>query len=165
MLLDEGVALDHVVDPVRREDVLQLEAVDARSIRLLHVEVVGVVVEKVGHADSERLGVAEFPVVDAIHPEMLVLDGVTADLQLAVDPDQPRPDLGEDFRRIHHRQPQGLPALRILVGHRTGEARQLRIDAGDVTEAVEVVEILPQRRGNRIHDFSHRDHLGRNFKL
>ncbi len=67
MFLDQGVAVDEVVDAVGWKDVFELESVDARGVRVFDVEVVGVVVEKVGDADAERLRVPELAVVDPVH--------------------------------------------------------------------------------------------------
>ena len=67
VFLDQGVAIDQIVDAVGREDVFEFEAVDARGVGVFDVEIVGVVVEQVGDADAERQRVAEIPEVDAIN--------------------------------------------------------------------------------------------------
>jgi hypothetical protein len=99
VFLDEGVAVDQVVDAVGREDVFEFESVDARGVGVLDVEVVRVVVEEVGDADAERAGVSEIAEVDAVHEQVLVLRGVAAELELGVDggeaggvPRRPRAD-------------------------------------------------------------------------
>ena len=58
------------------------------------------------------LGIPEVAEVDAVHQQVIVLLRVAAEFQLGVDARQPGPQLGEDLRRVHHREPQGFPAGR-----------------------------------------------------
>ena len=78
VLLDESVAIDEVVDAIRREDVLELEAVDARGVGLFDVKVIGVVVVEVGDANTERFGISKISEVDAIHTKVFVQSALTA---------------------------------------------------------------------------------------
>ena len=93
VFLDQRVVVDEVDDVVRREQVLEFEAVDARGVGLLDVEVVVVVVEVVHHADAERLGVAEHAVVDALDVEMAHRRHVAVGLEQRVDLGEARVDL------------------------------------------------------------------------
>ena len=56
VFLDEGVAVDEVVDAVGREDVLQLQAKESGGVGVFDVVVIRVAVEEVGDADAERAG-------------------------------------------------------------------------------------------------------------
>ena len=66
VLFNESVPVDEIVDPVRGEDVFEFEAVNARRIGDLHVEVVVVVVELVHDPDPERPRIPEIAEVDPV---------------------------------------------------------------------------------------------------
>jgi hypothetical protein len=74
VLLDQGVAVGDEVQAVGREQVLELEAVDARGVGLLHVEVVLVVVVGIDDPDAEGRRVAEGAEVDAVDVEVLTTE-------------------------------------------------------------------------------------------
>ena len=158
VFLDEGVAVDEIVDAVWREDVFEFEAEDARGVGVLDVEIVRVVVEEIGDADAERAGVSEIAVIDAVHEQVFVLGGVAAEFEFGVDGGEARPEFREDLGRIHHGEPEGFAALRVLVGDGAGEAAEFAVDPRDVPLAVEVIEILPQRLRDGVADFSPGDH-------
>nr|GFD33511.1 hypothetical protein [Tanacetum cinerariifolium] len=72
MLLDERIAgINQVVHRVGRQQVFQLQPIEARGIGLLHVEVVVVVVELVEDAHPKGPRVAEVAVVDAVGEQVL----------------------------------------------------------------------------------------------
>ena len=145
MFLDEGGAVDNIIDAVGGEDVLEFQAVDARGVRLFHIEIVRVVIEHIGDAHPERLGVAEVAEINAVHQQVFMLGDVTPEFQLGVDAGEPGPQFGEDIGRIHHGEPKRFAAARVFVGHRTGEATQFPVYLGNVAQAVKTIQILPQR--------------------
>ena len=53
MFLDQRVSIDEVVDSIRGENVFELEAIDSRGIRNLHVKVIVVIVVLINDTDAE----------------------------------------------------------------------------------------------------------------
>ena len=129
VLLDQRLAPGEVEHAVRREQVLELEAADARGVAHLHVEVVVVLVVSVDDADAEGLRVAEGTEVHAVHVD------VAEDLHAAFAAQQ-RVRLEQALRQPPHllgRIRDGLPE-RVLAafeqGHRRGELAQLGVGHG-----------------------------------
>lgn len=158
VFLDEGVAVDEVVDAVGGEDVFEFEAEDAGGVGLFDVEVVRVVVEEVGDADTEGFGVSEVAEVDAVDEEVFVLCGVAAEFEFGVDSGEAGPEFRDDLWRVHDGEPEGFPAAGVFVGDGAGEAAEFLIDLGDVALAIEAVEVLPQGWGDGVLEFAAGDH-------
>ena len=53
VFLDQRVSIDEVVDSIRGENVFELEAIDSRGIRNLHVKVIVVIVVLIHDTDAE----------------------------------------------------------------------------------------------------------------
>jgi len=124
VLLDQGVAVREEVEPVGRQQVLQFQAVDARGIRLLHVEVVLVVVVGVDHAHAERRRVAEAAEIHAVDVEVLHHRQVAVDLQAGVDALQALVERGHLLGTVDHRVPQRGPALGVAQRDRLVEVAE-----------------------------------------
>ena len=150
VLLDQGRAVGDVVEPVRRQQVLQLQAVDARGVRLLDVEVVGVLVDAVDDPDPERQRVAEAAEVDPVDVE------VVHDRQVAVDLQQRVDVLEVDLQRLHlvgrieDRLPQGVAPVRVREGQALPEVFEPRVRDRKLQLAPEPREISRQRRADRV---------------
>jgi von Willebrand factor type A domain len=151
VLFDQGVSLHQVIDAVRGKDVLQLQAIDARGIRLLHIEVVGIVIEEIGDPDAERARVSEFPEIHAVDGEVIMMLGKAAHLQLGVDFRQLRAQLLHDLAWVVHGEPEGFFSAGIFVGDESGVMIQVRVNFRNIPHPVKAVEILPQQRGDGIH--------------
>ena len=85
VLLDQRAPVRQEIEAVRGEEVLQLESVDAGGVRLLHVEVVLVVVVGVDDPDPEGRRVAEGAEVHPVDVEVLHDRQVAVDLEERID--------------------------------------------------------------------------------
>ena len=85
MFLDQHAAGGEEAEAVGREQVFELQPVDAGGIGLLDVEVVGIVVEGVDDPDAERLRIPEGAEVDAVDVEVAHDREIAVDLEQGVD--------------------------------------------------------------------------------
>ena len=165
VLLDEGVAVDEVVDAIGRENVLEFESVDARGIGLFYVEVVRVVVVEIGDADTEGTGVAEVAEVDAIDTKVLVqATGISTDFELGVNADELGVKGMAQFMGVHDGEPESFASARVIVRDRAIKTCEIVIDRRDLDLAPKAVKVLPKERRGRVFDFAAADHRERQLK-
>lgn len=158
VFLDQGVAIDEVVDAVGREDVLQLQAKEAGRIGVFDIIIIRVAVEEVGDADAEWAGVSKFAEVDALDREVIGEAQVVADFEHGIDLGELGSELGHDLGGIHYLQPESFLAFGVFVGDGAGEAEEFVVDERDFREPAVVREIVSEGIRDRIECFSSRDH-------
>ena len=158
VFLDQGVAIDEVVDAVGREDVFQLQAKESGSIGVFDIIIIRVAVEEVGDADAEWAGVSKLAEVDALNSKVIGEAQVVADFEHGIDFGELGSELRHDLGRIHYLQPESLLAFGVFVGDGAGEAEEFVVDKRDFRKPAVVREIVSEGIRDRVEGLSSRDH-------
>ena len=117
VLLNQGVPIDQIIDPVRRKDVLQLQPVNPVSIRNLDVIIIRIAIKLIRNPDPERPGIAKLPKINPLHAQVFRQREVAPDLQDRIDLRKLRPKVFHYLLRIGDGKPERFFSVRILVGH------------------------------------------------
>lgn len=158
VFLDQGVAIDEVVDAVGREDVFQLQAKESGSIGVFDIIIIRVAVKEVGDADAEWAGVSKLAEVDALNSKVIGEAQVVADFEHGIDPGELGSELGHNLGRIHYLQPESFLAFGVFVGDGAGEAEEFVVDERDFRKPAVVREIVSEGIRDRVKGLSSRDH-------
>ena len=158
MFLNQGVAIDEVVDAVGREDMFQLQAKEAGSIGVFDIIIIRVAVEEVGDADTEWAGVSKLAEVDALNSKVISKAQIVADFEHGVDLGELGSELRHDLGRIHYLQPKSLLAFGVFVGDGAGEAEEFVVDERYFRKPAVVREIVSEGIRDRVEGLSSRDH-------
>jgi hypothetical protein len=140
VLLHQGVAVGEEVDPVRREQVLELQAVHARGVRLLHVEVVLVVVVGIDDPDTEGRRIAEGAEVDPVDVEVADHREIAVDLEPGVDLLQGLVEVRHLAGVVDHGVPERR--LAVFVGQRDDLVKRAQPLVGD--REIALAPVAPQ---------------------
>jgi hypothetical protein len=159
VFLDERLVRDEIRDVIRRKQVLEFEAVDARRVRLLHIEVVVVVIEMIHHAHPERLGVAEDTIVDPLDVEVPHGGHVAVGLQERVNFREACMDLTREFGFVNRRLPERVAAILVDQRERVREPHEILVGHRKPDLAPVLGEILTQCRVDRVDQLLARDRV------
>ena len=85
VLLNEGRAVSDEIQPVGREEVFELEAVDAGGVGFFDVKIILIIVVRIDDADAKRRGVPEGAVVDAVHVKVAHHGEIAVNLEQSVN--------------------------------------------------------------------------------
>lgn len=139
VLFNEGIVVANEVHAIGRQQVLELQSVNSRGIRFFDVEVILIVVAGIDDPDSERLGVSECAIIDAIHVEMMDNREVAARFDNGIDLFQALGKLGDHDVIVDDGLPKRI--LVIVVVKRSGGLELLEFLIGD-WQALLAIEAL-----------------------
>ena len=85
VFLDKGRAVSDEIQTIGREQVFELEAVEAGGVGFFDVKVILIIIVRIDDADAKRRGVAEGAVVDAVHVKVTHHGEVTVNFEQSVN--------------------------------------------------------------------------------